>query len=389
MALHTRVILLLPFVLLASAPAQSVAPTLGESVKPVATLDRNIFKAGEDISITVGLGVPAPRDMQVHTQVYCAGTYLTFAGPARKGDTSVVVKTGTDSLLPDAKCTISEFQIDPPPHVDGQTNVVTATTIRLPSPVNFEISGVPHVAETLDMKVTAEVNLSERQFLRSRAVAVRSYRQDILSYLEKNANETPAYYNFLLHTLTDARDELLRTRQVFVIRYRPNGDHPPYFDDLQRRYDALISDILRRGGKLARLESKPKFVTVQVLLHRPPPSEDDSQSSNFSGTYPPDANEALDIVNWNVGVYLDIANNGKDVFELTIASWPADATVSSKRIGEEYTVLGQKTTISKAKFPFALWMFKFTKPGCKDYFQTFDPVHDTSPNLDVELECGR
>jgi hypothetical protein len=84
-----------------------------------------------------------------------------------------------------------------------------------------------------------------------------------------------------------------------------------------------------------------------------------------------------------------MANSGKEVFELTIVSLPPDATVAAKRIGEEYITLGQKTTIPKAKFDFAIWTFKFTRANCKDYIRIFDPIHDTSSDLEVELYCTR
>jgi hypothetical protein len=389
MALLSRVMLLLPFVLLQAIHAQTVTPTLSDSVNASATLDKAIFNAGEMIPLKIHLGIPAPRDLKANAETRC-GEWIEFSGTARKGDEEIDLQAPTDKLSQGGECTLNEFVIAPPPQ-SGQAAVVLATTIKFPKPIQFQILGVPRVSETIDSNISAELNLSERQYLRSRSVAVKSYRESVTSFLDRNANESVALDSFLLQTLVSARDDLLRTRQVFTARYRPKGGYPVFFDDLERRYDALIVDIRTHRAKLSSVELVPHLLRVQELKTRPRPlgAEPSMPSPSLAGTYPPDANETLSLLGWNLDVYLMMANSGKEVFELTIVSLPPDATVAVKRIGVEYITLGQKTTISKAKFDFAIWTFKFIKANCKDYIRDFDPIHDTSPDLEVELDCTR
>ena len=390
MAMLSRTMLLLPFIFLQVIHAQTVTPTLSDAVNASAALDKAIFNAGETVPLKVHLGIPAPRELKASAQTFCGGVWVNFSGTARKGDEEIDLQATLDKLSPSGKCTVTEIVILPPPQ-SGLSAVIQPTTLKLPTPIQFEIDGVPRVSETLDTSVSALLNLSERQYLRSRSVAVKSYRESVTSFLDRNANESVALDSFLLQTLVSAQDDLLRTRQVFTARYRPKGDYPIFFDDLERRYDALIVDIETHRSMLSSVESEPHLLRVQELKTRPRPmgAEPSMPGPSLAGTYPPDANETLSLLGWNLDVYLMMANSGKEVFELTIVSLPPDATVAAKRIGEEYITLGQKTTIPKAKFDFAIWTFKFTKANCRDYIRIFDPIHDTSSDLEVELDCTR
>jgi hypothetical protein len=304
MAMLSRTMLLLPFIFFQVIHAQTVTPILSDSVNASAVLDKYIFNAGETVPLKVHLGIPAPRELKAIAQTFC-GEMVNFSGTARKGDEEFDLQATLDKLQPSGKCIVTEIVLMPPPQ-SGQSAVIQPTTLKLSRPIQFEIDGVPRVSETLDTSVTALLNLSEKQYLRSRSVAVKSYRDSVASFLDRNANESVALDSLLLQTLVSARDDLLRTRQVFTTRYRPKGDYPIFFDDLERRYDSLILDIQRHRAKLSSVEREPHLLRVQELKSRPHTldGEPNRASPNLAGTFPPDANETLSLLGWNLDIYL-------------------------------------------------------------------------------------
>ena len=142
MALPSLAMLLLPFVLFQAIHAQTVTPTLSDAVNASATLDKAIFNAGETIPLKVHLGIPAPRELKLSAQTFCGGVWVNFSGTARKGDEEIDLPATLDKLSPSGKCTVTEIVILPPPQ-SGQSAVIQPTTLKLPTPIQFEIDGVP------------------------------------------------------------------------------------------------------------------------------------------------------------------------------------------------------------------------------------------------------
>jgi hypothetical protein len=370
--------------------SQDVATRLGDSLKVSATVDKRIYKAGETIIIPIHLAIPATRDLELSARAFCS-TPLMFYGTVKKGSTDGTVSAQIDTLAVSAKCRIALLDIAPPPQV-GNEQVVLTTEITLPSPIEFEIEGPPRVAEVVPGSVSAEAPLPERQFFRSRAAQLRDQRDALMLYLDHYAGESPELDLRLLDALAMARDSLKITRQDFIARYRPKGEVPVFFEDLDRRYEALAVDISAHRAKLTASQyHSARIIEVQELKQRPRgrDTEPDAKYPKLSGTLPPDANESVNLIEWNIGVYEKVSDSGEETFSISLVTLPPDASVEAKRIGEDYVMLGSKTTIPKVTFPYAIWTFRFTKENCREHVQRYDPIRDTSPSVSVELACSR
>jgi hypothetical protein len=369
--------------------SQIVTPKLGDAIKVTGNADRAIYKVGEDVEISIHLSNPAPRLLSMSGQTHC-GFFVIFAGSIEKGAREGVLRAKLQGqLMNSISCSLDSFQIAPPPRVDDGP-IVLPTTLTFPRPIAFEVIGRPSVEDVMPGPFTGQIELSERQFLRGRAVPLRELRNALTSSLDQHAGDSVELDSRLLDALTSARSDLEAARKDFVQRYRQNSAAPVYFDDLDRRYQALIIDVTAHKTKLAAAnEPTPRWVTVQQLRPRPndsvPPPDDGYP--RLSGTIPPDAYESLDLLEWNIAVFERVANSGEETFSISLVTLPPDATVEAKRIGEEYVLLGGRTTIPKVTFGFAIWTFRFTKPNCKTQIQRYDPIRDTSPSVSVELSC--
>jgi hypothetical protein len=318
------------------------------------------------------------------------GNFLSFSGTAAKGSTTAVLTARVSSNPLSEKCQLSNLQISPPTTTDKQV-VILPTDVQLKKAVNFEIVGPPRVAETMPGSISGEVVLPERQFFRSRAAQVRDQRDLLVAFLDQHAGESANLDLRLLDALKLARQSLKTTQQDFIERYRSNHNGPEFFEDLDRRYQALIVDISAHKNVLAAVsESAPRMIRVQALKPRPNNTSPKSEGlPRLSGTLPPDAYESLDLIDWNIDVYEKIADSGQETFSVALVTLPSDATVEVKRIGEDYVMLGSRTVIPKVTFPFAIWTFRFTKKNCKPHIQRYDPMRDTSPSISVDLVCSR
>jgi hypothetical protein len=111
------------------------------------------------------------------------------------------------------------------------------------------------------------------------------------------------------------------------------------------------------------------------------------QNYSLEGTYPLEAIASLELINRNIEAYLRIGESGLDTFSIRLASLPPGASISYKRIGEDYQVLSTPTDVPSATFAFAMWTFKFEKEGCKTVERSPNPYIEAHPDLAVELSC--
>ena len=376
----------------ATSDAQVLAPAWGSALKPSGRTDRAVFRAGDTVTVAVSLGEPAPRKLIIVTTAYCdSRAQLTSQATADEGASEVTFQFAFARDAQSATCRVVELEVQPPPAKSGDQTVVLPTAVSLAEPVQFEVVGPPRVKEVIPGKPFASVELSEAQYLRSRAVPLKEQREQLLSFLDQhaNANETRVVDDFLIGILKAAQTSLRGTRHELDVRYSPTGGTPPLFEDLDRRYSALIVDISDHEAHLAlRTEGASKLMRVEVSQNETRRPESRDSVTVLAGTLPPDASESLNLLDWNIAIYEKIADTGTQSFSVALVSSPADALVEAKRIGEDYVPLGSRTTISKVSFPFAIWTFRFTKIGCRPYIQRYDPVRDTSPTVSVELNCG-
>ena len=377
----------------AACSAQVVAPAMGDLLKPSGRIDRNIFKAGDTVRVVVQLGQSAPRKMTITAFANCINADRLYSqASVNQGENVATFLFPIPSNAASAACTVAVIEIQPPSIRPGDQAIVLPTSSSLSSPVKFEFIGPPRIRETLPGQPSASVELSEAQYFRSRAFPLRETREQLLSFLDQhsNANETRSVDEFLINILGAAQKDLHGTLRELEVRYKPKNGPPTLFEDLDRRYSALILDITDHRNHLAvGTYNRARLVQVNAQQSSGVLPKTQENITVLAGTLPPDASESLNVLDWNIAVYERIADTGMQTFSLSLVSSPPDAVVEAKRIGEEYLALGSKTTISKVTFDFAVWTFRFTKAGCQPFVQRYDPVRDTSPAISVDLVCGR
>ncbi len=200
--------------------------------------------------------------------------------------------------------------------------------------------------------------------------------------LGKDAADTSELRAYLTFILKSADAALTKTQSEYEkVSGKNLSPNPIFFEDLHLRYQALITDVNDPRFRGAAAEQSGHLVEVQ-LKTRPA----GSGAPTFTGSYPPVALAAIDLIRLNLNIYAYLLDQGTDSFTVVLRSIPSGASISVTRIGQPIQQLSIKTNAEKT-LPLAEYTFIFEMPGCKPRRMEAYPELEKKPVLTAELQC--
>ena len=106
--------------------------------------------------------------------------------------------------------------------------------------------------------------------------------------------------------------------------------------------------------------------------------------NNLGSSLGPFVSKLAKLMGDHVAAFLLIGQSGAATFTISLRSTPSGASISYKRIGEDYQDYSKTTDIDQATFPYALWTFRFTLGKCV-VVKAPDPYIEKSPNLNASM----
>lgn len=364
---------------ISSARAQVINQTVPTPSSAEATLSAPSVRAGETVSLTITLDAAFPTAVILDGNFQANGDYFQvnvgFAAGAVASTVAVVV----------------------PSNADGGDYVLSGLIYRgdkrpmnIPiSPIPVHVQPLPKAVKLLPSKATGELDLDQKQYIRMQASQLITLRDSFVAEANHDAASTPALRTKVISMLSQADDLLPLTRDKYISLYKQQPIlSPVMFEDFHRSYQAALIE-LRAAGLLSQSIPRAHFLDVQLSQRAPALQESkrDWENHTLKGTYPLYAMAALNLLEENIEAYLLIGETGVDTFSIRLASIPSGATISYKRIGEDYQILSKPTDVPSTTFPYAMWTFKFEKVGCRTTERTPNPYIELHPDLTVELSC--
>lgn len=257
---------------------------------------------------------------------------------------------------------------------DAPEGIYTLNTVQVGSAdgmhhaqLKFEpqsIEVIQPASFTLPSEAKVSINLSQKQLLRSAAIAVQHKIESLkaaLVALQANSSPVP----ILRQNVIDA-DKALSTTEIEFLELSPTAEKANakvFFEDLHKTYE-LASKQLKAGP-----------------LTRP---------VAFRGNANPENSGLESIVlrafEHNELAYDVVADTGSLVFDLDVRTVPVGAKVSYGKRGDSTFVPLQDETNSVIKsLPYAIWIVRFEKDGYQSARTEHNPFTDKNHVLTVEL----
>jgi hypothetical protein len=344
------------------------------------TLERDKITAGQTFNLVVHLS-PAPTykgNVQLMFEYKpVEGTKNPFTA-GRFGCSGISEPNNRDVIL---KCEVP-FDLDG--GIYNATNIVLlpaaggsrqrSIPIKVP---DIEIIATPDT-NVYAKSATADVLLNQQQILQDGAAKIDVLLDDLNTKVDNNAAETPQLMAFL-KTIAQTGQSELETSRVAYRKTLANGSiEPIFFEDFARLYAAYLYEIqTAQNAELQNSISKAvhfqtvQFPSNQTVTVRP------SQLNNSLGPY---VSKLADLLISHLNAFTKISKNGSVSFTISLHSTPPGASISYKRIGENYQDYSKPTDVDQATFPYALWTFQFVLGKCK-VVKTINPYIEQSPNL--------
>ena len=182
------------------------------------------------------------------------------------------------------------------------------------------------------------------------------------------------------------REDLGRVRAKYQESVSKGKTEPIFFEDFDRQFQAFIIEARAptdAGDEVSRLSAahfeRIQFSNNETVTVRPTP---------LGGSLGPYLSTLVELLTNLRDAYRMIADTGSDTFSISMKSTPQGATISYKRVGEEYQEYSSTTDVGQATFPYALWTFRFTIGHC-EIVKHPNPYIEKSPNLNVQMRNCR
>lgn len=232
---------------------------------------------------------------------------------------------------------------------------------------------------------TASISLDQKQVLQNGAMKVDALLDQLNARVEGNSAETKDLKAYLSNMAGTAKGELEHIRAQYRQTLPSGKKEPIFFEDFDRQLTAFIAGV--GAPKTVNLQQhNPQtahFMLVQlsssktVIVHPMP----------LDGSLGPFASNLVQLLVNLRDAFNMIAGTGSDTFTISLRSTPPGASISYKRIGEDYQDYSSPTDVDQATFPYAMWTFRFTIDHC-DVIKKPNPYIERSPNLTVSmLDC--
>lgn len=354
------------------------------------SVTKTSLSAGETFGMTIAFDVANPLvDLQVAGSFVLNGVNsslfgVNFSTYLAKGARVATAQVNIDKSLQTGDFTLREVRV---------SGAVSREVIGV-TPITIHVEALPKPLpepEILPNRATVDLNLTQRQFIKTQAEPLTALRDSLLLRLSKDAADTPDLRDQLISVVQDADDLLPPAQRKYISLYdQAPALQPLLFEDFHRSYQAALIELrAHRSAELRVPIPAPVLQRVQLIQHgkTPPSAPDDWKNHSLAGTYPLVAVAVLELLDRNIKAYLLIADSGLDTFSVRLASVPSGAAISYKRIGEEYTYLSKPTDLPSVVFPYAMWTFRFEKEGCRSVERKPDPYIEKGIDLTVELSC--
>ena len=343
------------------------------------SLERAVFKAGEEVRGSVTLDVPLPCDGSVYllfswdsgSDPRRAKTLYTSA--AKKGSQTISVSARTPFDDAGGDFTSSSASV----RCDGFEN---GHPLTLSNRVHVTIVPVPDT-NAYPTQAKVELTVSQKQFLETKAQDLDRLLVRFATGIEQYSATTEAQKRFLVSIIESAQLALNDSEKEYRKQIlKPDESVPVFFEDFREHYRDLETDVNARqvSGEL----SVPHLVLAQ-LKKRP---NQQRPAAKPSTTLNPDAGAVSHLVEDNAKAYRYVEETGGATFTTALMSIPAGARVTYRRTTQtDFTDYPTPTDVTIATFPMAYLLFRFHKENCgEDQFLRIDPWDN--PNAPIKVE---
>jgi hypothetical protein len=352
----------------------------------VGTLDRDKVTAGEKFHLKVRLA-EAPSfatylnvffDYKPVTGITPPTSPLVIVcqGQVAAGNTEVASEC---SVPIDADGGI--YTARPTSHLGPRPGATRESYPKITAP-DFEVLAVPDTT-IYPKSAVASILLNQKQILVSGAAKIEALLDQMNTKVDNNSAEIPPVRTYLRTVAREGQAQLEKSRSEYRETLQNGSAEPIVFEDFWRRYVAMIVEI--RAPQDAHLDkgymNSPRLETVQlstkdtVTVHPTP----------LDGNIGPLVSKLATLLGDHMSAFLKVAESGSTTFTISLKSSPPGATVSYKRLGEQYQDLSPLTDLPPTPFPYALWTFRFKMGNC-EVVKTPNPYIEKSPNLNPSMQ---
>ena len=349
------------------------------------TLEHDKITAGQRFKLRVQLDT-TPSYKTFVQEVF---TYKSVAGvPLTRPPLSVVCNgttTGLSSAV-ELECVVpsdadggvyepQNLRIGPPPGGAREQNA----KIVVPE---FEVVPIQDT-NIYPKNAVATISLSQRQTLQSGAGKIDRLLDRLNTRVAHDSAESSDLKTFLSETAQTAQRELRKSLGDYLQASQPGSPAPIFFEDFDRQYTAFLIEVRTPQTSRWRRDSLgqahlelAQLSTNQTVTVRPP---------ELSSSLGPLVSKLALLMGNHLAAFLSIAESGSTTFTISLKSSPPGASVSYKRIGENYQDYSKPTDVNEATFPYALWSFRFTLGHC-EIVKNPNPYIEKSPNLNPSMK---
>jgi len=364
-------ILLLGFLILLSVGSdlgQEPPPTLESTIIGVP----EFIKAGEDLQFTIKLD-RAPTFSGGVVQFYIAANATTISTstlPISAGQKDIPVTFHIPATARGGKGTI---------HIYGFWTGLESLPIKS-SDVSFEV--LPNSNLIFPSSAEIQINPSQVQLFRRAAFALQLQVQSFKAVLAQSdvQNSSASLEPVIRRHVGEALEALAKTQVAFrgLASADTQGDaERVFFEDLRLSYEEVLKGLRKDQKKLAPMSRE---IGAPASLLRV------SQQKAPQPNYPLVAQAALRPFEQNEAAYNLAANAQSLVFDLTVESNPAGASVCYHRRPDPCHQNPDATNTVLKSLPLAIWIVKFEKSGYKTEQREHDPFRESNHVINVNLQ---
>ncbi len=219
-----------------------------------------------------------------------------------------------------------------------------------------------------EAKVT--INLSQKQLLRSAAIAVQRKIETLKATLATLKEDSSRVPGLLRQNVLDADKALSMTEKEFMDLTTTSAERANanvFFEDLHRTYELTLRQL--------QVTLYRESAILPVTFQRSAKTQDEALES-----------VVLRAFEHNELAYDVVADTQSLTFDLDVRTVPEGAEVSyGKRGDSSFTPLQDETNSVIKALPYAIWLVRFVKEGYAPVQREHNPFTDKNHVLAVEL----
>jgi len=372
---------LVPFLLLIGQFATLVAQDISSG-----TLDRDKVIAGQTFQLTVTLPVALNYAPQF---VYQNFNYKPVQGIASPQSPVGILCSGqpkAGDLVIEMKCQVpidadggiysalSEFRLGPRPGATREKDFKIQVA---------DIEVVPVQDTTVyPSSAVATISLDQKQILQNGAEKIEALLDQLNTRVDGHAAETKDLKTYLSKMAMAAENELQKTRNKYQLSTPKEKVEPIFFVDFDRHFKAYIVEV--NAPPTANVEPTFRGAARVMRVQLPRNESVIVRPTPLDGSIGPYVATLTNLLASLRDGLNRISESQSDSFTISLKSTPPGATVSYKRVGEQYQDYSSPTDIDQAVFPYAFWTFRFKLGRC-EVVKNPNPYIEKSPNLNPQM----